>query len=151
MTMLDEQDLAALALTSRLVDSAAKPLSPREFWVLSRRIELSILRGKTASEIASELAVSGEGAERIARLFDRAAGVALAIEKLDHSGIWTVTGVCQRYPERLRARLRDGAPVVLHGVGDTSLLDTDGVGVVGSRETSREGCRVTREIAQIAV
>jgi predicted Rossmann fold nucleotide-binding protein DprA/Smf involved in DNA uptake len=149
--MLDEQDLAALALTSRLVDTAAKPLSAREFWALRRRIEPSTLPGRTASEIASELAIPGEDGERIARLFDRATGLALAIEKLDHSGIWTITGPGERYPERLRARLRDAAPVVLHGVGDTALLDTDGVGVVGSRDISTDGSQVACEIAQTAV
>ena len=149
--MLDEHDLAALALSSRLVESTVKPLSSREFWELSRRTEPSALRGRTAVEIASELAVSGEEAERIVRLFDRAAGFALAIEKLDHSGIWTITGVGQTYPDRLRTRLRDAAPVVLHGVGDMALLDTDGVGVVGSRNVSVDGSHVAREIAQTAV
>ena len=149
--MLDEQDLAALALTSRLVESATKPLASREFWALRRGIEPSALHGMTASEIAAELSVPSEYAERIAKLFDRAAGLAIALEKLDHSGIWTITGVGQRYPERLRTRLRDSAPVVLHGVGDTSLLDADGVGVVGSRDISAEGSQVAREIAQGAV
>lgn len=149
--MLDDQDLAALALTSRLVESEAKPLSSREFWALRRAFEPSMLHGKTSPEIASECAVPREDAERIARLFDRAAALAFALEKLDHSGIWTITGVGQRYPERLRIRLRDAAPVVLHGVGDTSLLDTDGLGVVGSRDSSAEGSRVGREIAQSAV
>jgi predicted Rossmann fold nucleotide-binding protein DprA/Smf involved in DNA uptake len=139
-----------VALTSRLVDSAAKPLSAREFWALRRSIEPSALRAMTAGEIASELAVSGEEGERIARLFDRAAGLAIALEKLDHSGIWTITGVGQQYPKRLRARLGDAAPVVCHGVGDTSLLGTDGVGVVGSRDITTEGSRVAREIAQTA-
>ncbi len=97
------------------------------------------------------MSIPREDAERIATLFDRAAGLAIALEKLDHSGIWTITGVGQRYPERLRTRLRDAAPVVLHGVGDTSLLDTDGVGVVGSRDISAEGSQVAREIAQSAV
>jgi predicted Rossmann fold nucleotide-binding protein DprA/Smf involved in DNA uptake len=151
MTVLDEQDLAALTLTSRLVDSAVKPLSAREFWQLSQRVEPSALRGSTASEIAAESAVPGEDAERIATLFDRAAGLALAVEKLDHSGIWTITGVGEHYPDRLRARLGHAAPVVLHGVGDTSLLDTDGVGVVGSRDLSDDGSRVARQIAQAAV
>jgi predicted Rossmann fold nucleotide-binding protein DprA/Smf involved in DNA uptake len=151
MTMLDEQDLAALALTSRVVDAAAKPLSAREFWALSRRIEPSALRGRTATEISSELAVPCEDGERIARLFDRATGLALAIEKLDHSGIWTITSLDERYPERLRDRLGPAAPVVLHGVGDASLLDTDGVGVVGSRDISDQGSRVAREIAQTVV
>lgn len=149
--MLNEQDLAALALTSRLVESAVKPLSSREFWALRRSVEPSTLHGMTAIQMASALAIAGEDAERIARLFDRAAGIAVALEKLDHSGIWTITGVGQCYPERLRARLRDSAPVVLHGVGDLSLLDTDGVGLVGSRDISEDGSQVAREIAQTAV
>jgi predicted Rossmann fold nucleotide-binding protein DprA/Smf involved in DNA uptake len=148
--MLDEQDLAALALTSRVVDTAAKPLSAREFWALSQRVEPSALRARTASEIAAELAIPGDDADRIARLFDRAAGLALAIERLDHAGIWTITGVGERYPQRLHARLRGAAPVVLHGVGDSSLLDTDGVGVVGSRDIPDDGSQVAREIAQVA-
>jgi predicted Rossmann fold nucleotide-binding protein DprA/Smf involved in DNA uptake len=149
--MLDEQDLAALALTSRLVDSVTKPLSSREFWALCRGSEPSTLHGMTASEIAAEASVPSEYAERIATLFDRAGGLAIALEKLDHSGIWTITGVGERYPERLRTRLGDSAPAVLHGVGDTSLLDADGVGVVGSRDISAEGSQVAREIAQGAV
>ena len=151
MKMLDEQDLAALALTSRLVESAVKPLSSRQYWELRRSLEPSALYGMTAKDIAAELAISGDEAERIARLFERAGGLAMALEKLDHSGIWTITGVGQHYPERLRTRLRDSAPVVLHGVGATSLLDTEGVGVVGSRHISADGSQVAREIAQRTV
>lgn len=149
--MLDGQDLAALALTSRLVESAVKPLSSREFWVLRRQFEPSALHGMTAKAIALGLGVAGEEADRIARLFDRVASLAIALEKLDHSGIWTITGVGQAYPERLRTRLRDAAPAVLHGVGDTSLLGTDGVGVVGSRGVSAAASQVAREVAQWAV
>lgn len=151
MRMLDEQDLAALALTSRLVDSAAKPLSAREFWMLRRNVEPSALHGMTVHEMVAEFAITGEDAERIARLFDRATGLALAIEKLDHSGIWTITSLDERYPERLRARLGQAAPIVLHGVGDISLLGTDGVAVVGSRDISEEASQVAREVAQTAV
>jgi predicted Rossmann fold nucleotide-binding protein DprA/Smf involved in DNA uptake len=151
MSMLDERDLAAVALTSRLVESAAKPLSSREFWALRRRIEPTALHGMSAKDIAAEFAFPAEEAERIAQLFDRVAGLAIALEKLDHSGIWTITGVGQAYPKRLHARLRDAAPAVLHGVGDTSLLETDGVGIVGSRNISAEASQVAREIAEKAV
>ena len=96
--MLDDQDLAALALTSRLVDSPVKPLSSREFWALRRDVEPSALHGMTAADIASEYLIPSDTAERIARLFDRSAALALAVEKLDHSGIWTVTGVGRIYP-----------------------------------------------------
>ena len=84
-------------------------------------------------------------------MFDRSAALALAVEKLDHSGIWTVTGVGRTYPERLRSRLRDATPVVLHGVGEMSPLDTDGLAVVGSRNVSEEGSEVARAIARMAV
>jgi len=151
MMMLDEQDLAALALTSRLVDSAVKPLSAHEFWTLRRSIEPTALHGMAANDIAAELVIAVEKAERIAQLFDRVAGLAIALERLDHSGTWTITGVGQGYPKRLHARLRDAAPVVLHGVGDAALLDTDGVGVVGSRDITTEASQVACQIALEAV
>ena len=150
MTMLDDEDLAALALTSRLVDAPVKPLSSRDYWGLRQKVEPSTLRGMTAAQISSEHVLPAETAESIARLFDRAAALAIAIEKLDHAGVWTITGVGNGYPERLRTRLRDAAPVVLHGVGDASLLSTDGVGIVGSRNVSADGSEVAREIAEIA-
>jgi predicted Rossmann fold nucleotide-binding protein DprA/Smf involved in DNA uptake len=150
MTMLDDQDLAALALTSRLVDAPAKPLSSRDYWALRENVEPSALHGMTAAGISSKHMLPKETAENIARLFDRAAALAIAIEKLDHAGIWTITCVGESYPERLRTRLGDAAPVVLHGVGDISLLSTDGVGVVGSRNVSAEGSEVAREIGEIA-
>jgi predicted Rossmann fold nucleotide-binding protein DprA/Smf involved in DNA uptake len=149
--MLDEQGLAALALTSRLVESTAKLLSAREFWALRRRVEPSSLRGMAADEIAAELAVGTKDGERIATLFDRGAGLAIALERLGHSGMWTITCADDAYPERLRRRLSDNAPVVLHGVGDADLLATDGVGVVGSRNVTQEGSRVAVEIAHTAV
>jgi predicted Rossmann fold nucleotide-binding protein DprA/Smf involved in DNA uptake len=151
MTMLDDQDLASLALTSRLVDSPVTPLSPPEFWALRRDVEPSTLRGMTAAHIASDHRLPGDAAVRIARLLDRSAAIGLAVERLDHSGIWTVTGVGGTYPERLRSRLRDAAPVALHGVGDISLLSTEGIGVVGSRSVSAEGSEVARGIARMAV
>ncbi|MFZ0833861.1 MAG: DNA-processing protein DprA [Mycobacterium sp.] len=148
--MLDDQDLAALALTSRLVESAAKPLSAREFWAMRRDVEPSALLGMTAHRMRDQLAGTGLDAERVTRLLDRNAALAITIEKLGHSGIWTITGVGPGYPTRLRGRLRDAAPVVLHGVGDPALLDSDGIGVVGSREVSEAGSRFAREIAKRA-
>jgi predicted Rossmann fold nucleotide-binding protein DprA/Smf involved in DNA uptake len=148
--MQDEQGLAALALTSRLVESTAKPLSAREFWALRRRIEPSSLLGMAAGEIAMELAVGAADSERIATLVDRGAGLAIALERMSHSGMWTLTCFDDRYPARLRRRLGDNAPAVLHGVGDPDLLATDGVGVVGSRNVAPEGSEVAAEIAYTA-
>ncbi|OBB19703.1 hypothetical protein A5761_00725 [Mycolicibacterium setense] len=149
--MLDTHDLAALALTSRLAEAVVKPLSGREFWQVTRNTSAAELRGMTSAEIASKLVIATDKADRIAALFERAASIALALEKLEHSGIWTITSAGKRYPERLRARLGDAAPVTLHGVGDAALLDTDGVGVVGSRNVTEDGAQVARDIAHAAV
>ncbi len=149
--MFDDQGLAALALTSRLVHANAKPFSAREFWALCAVVEPSTLQGTAAAEIASDLGIDVAAAERIAALLDRGAGFALTLEKLDHSGIWTLTALDQGYPRRLREQLGDNAPVVLHGVGDTELLDANGVGVLGSRDTTAAGAEAAAEIGSAAV
>ena len=149
--MLDEAGLAAVALTSRLVESPVKPLSAREFWTLRRRAEPSSLRGMTAHDIAAEVEIATKAAERVATLFERGVGLAIALEDLAHSGIWTLTGVDDNYPKHMRRRLGDDAPAVLHGAGDVSLLDAEGTGVVGSRNVTEAGSHSAIEIAHAAV
>lgn len=148
---MDDRALAVVALTSNLVRSSAEPLSAQEFWSLTRRVEPSSLRGKAASDIASELSIGLEVAQRIAILFDRGVGLAIAMEKLDHSGIWTLTGIDDTYPAQLRNRLGDNAPALLHGVGEVALLSADGVGVVGSGDVTPERTLVAEAVARTAV
>ncbi|MCR1785486.1 DNA-processing protein DprA [Nocardioides carbamazepini] len=149
--MLDQADLVTLALTSRIVPSQVAPLTARQYWPLTRAVDLPWLMGRSAAEIAVELSIAGEDAERVARLLDRGAALALAMEQLEHTGVWTTTGMADRYPEMLRRRLGDAAPPLLHGVGDANLWQTDGVGVVGSRDIGPESADVAREVARAAV
>lgn len=149
--MLDQADLVTLALTSRVVRSDVPPLTARQYWPLTRATDLPWLIGQSASAIASELGIAGEHAERVARLLDRGAALALAMEQLEHTGVWTATGTAELYPESLRRRLGDAAPPLLHGVGDPQLLQTAGVGVVGSRDIGPESVEVAREVARAAV
>lgn len=151
MIMADQSNLVTLALTSRIVPSEVPPLSAREFWPLNRAVDLPWLLGKTKGEIATELSVPGEQAERVARLLDRGAALALAIEQLEHIGVWTASAGGEHYPEALRPRLGDAAPPLLHGVGDPALLQIAGVGVVGSREIGPEAVDVARRIAYESV
>ena len=149
--MLDQSDLVTLALTSRVVPSAVPPLTAKEYWPLSRAAELKSLLGKSGADIAVDLSIAGEHAERVAKLLERGAALALAIEQLEHTGLWTVTGAGEDYPPALRLRLGDAAPPLLHGVGDLHLLATAGVGVVGSRDIEPEAAWVAREVARAAV
>lgn len=68
-------------------------------------------------------------------------------EYRDH-GIWVLTCVDDSYPERLRERLGVRAPALLYGFGERALLNTDGIGVVGSRNLSAAGENVAEELAK---
>jgi predicted Rossmann fold nucleotide-binding protein DprA/Smf involved in DNA uptake len=134
-----------------MVPSEVKPLSSREFWPLMRRVELSQLAGKDAADVARDAAVSIAEAERLLLLLDRSTAVALAIERLEHAGVWTLTPEDEPYPRRLVERLGDSAPPVLHGVGQRATLAAAAVGIVGSRDVSPEGADVARRAARTAV
>ena len=145
--MLDDSGLAALALTSRVIDSAVEPLSSREFRVLRRITDPVALLGKSAVDVTSILDIGLDEAERIAKLLGRGTGLAIALERFANVGIWTLTDDDARYPAVLLQRLADAAPVVLHGVGDDSLLGLDGIGIVGSRKAGPEADDVARKLA----
>lgn len=74
---------------------------------------------------------------------------ALEVEdEYSQQGIWTLTCLDEGYPSRLRERLGARAPALLHGFGDRSLLASDGIGVVGSRNLSPEAGAATAELAR---
>lgn len=147
---VDQAELVAQALTSRLVPSSEKPLTSREFWPLTRITPLDSLPGRPASELAADLTVSHEQADRICRLLERTTALALATEALEQRGIWVTTAFSEHYPRRLEARLRDAAPPLLYGAGDRSLLGIDGLGVVGSRDIPPEAGEVAWKVAALA-
>ena len=62
--------------------------------------------------------------------------MAFELERLEQSGIKTITIFDERYPQQWLARLASKAPVVLHAAGAVEQLSTPGVGVVGSRNMS---------------
>lgn len=122
-----------------------KPLTLRHWNPIARQLKDSsfghpgALLGATAAEIQQELGIAQDLAERVARLLDRGAALAIELERLESLGIWVVTRVDPTYPQRWRERLRAGAPPVLFGAGEPVLLGQPGVAVVGSRNVDDEG------------
>jgi predicted Rossmann fold nucleotide-binding protein DprA/Smf involved in DNA uptake len=149
--MVNQADLAVLALTSRIVPSQVKPMSAAEFWRLSRGGSIAGLVTMGPGEAASAFGISRDEADRIASLLERRTALALAVEQLEHTGTWTITAAGDAYPRRLPQRLGDAAPAVLHGVGDAAFLLTDGVGIVGSREIDEDSAEVIRQVAGAVV
>jgi DNA processing protein len=88
--------------------------------------------------------------DRLRRLLGRGFLLSQAVERWQARAIWVVTSVDAMYPQRLKERLKDNAPAVLYGCGDTATLETGGLAVVGSRNVTPELLTYTERIGQLA-
>lgn len=152
MARRDQDSLAAILLTTRLVDAPAGALSATEFAELRSVVpEPGALLGRDIAETKELVGDSSLDADRIVALLDRATAVALEVEQLESSGIRVVTVFDDGYPYLLVARLGAKAPAVLHVVGDPALMSLDLLGIVGSRDVDDHGGAAAREAARAAV
>ena len=71
--------------------------------------------------------------DRLKRLIARGFLLSQAIERWQARAIWVVSRADEGYPARLKERLKDLTPPLLYGCGDSTLLKTGGLAVVGSR------------------
>lgn len=148
MARIDDDSLATLLLTSRLVASDAAPLKVSEYWGLAERAALGSLIGRSADALESEFGRAL--AERIVALLDRAGALAFAVEELEQQGITTLAATSDDYPPRWRERLGSAAPPHVHLAGPTSLLRRPALGIVGSRDLAPEAVEVAQAAARIA-
>ena len=81
---------------------------------------------------------------------ERATAVAFELDRLEQSGIKTLTVFDEHYPYLWLDRLGTKAPPMLHAAGTLDLLDTPGLGVVGSRDVSQVGGEVAKQVARLA-
>ena len=81
---------------------------------------------------------------------DRTTALAFKLERLEHSGVQTLTPFDEHYPGNWTQRLGSKAPPLLYAAGPVELLDTAGLGVVGSRDVSPSGAEVAVEAAKCA-
>lgn len=152
--MRNDNSLATILLTSRLLDGAVKPFAAKEFWKLKKELELleqvgepHFLLGKAADELI-QIGVSQDSATRVVELFDRATAMAFELERLDGAGIRVLTPFDEEYPQTWLERLSGKAPPVLYAAGALELLNQPGVGVVGSRDVSPKGEEIAQEAAE---
>jgi predicted Rossmann fold nucleotide-binding protein DprA/Smf involved in DNA uptake len=71
--------------------------------------------------------------DRLKRLVARGFLLSQAIERWQARSIWVVSTSDEEYPARLKERLKELAPPLLYGCGDSSVLNAGGLAVVGSR------------------
>ena len=110
----------------------------------------SALIGRTEEELVRDLELTERQAVRIVDLLARSMVMAFELDSLEQSGVRTLTAFDEHYPQRWPARLGAKAPPLLHAAGALELLDTPGLGVVGSRDVTQEGGEVARGIGRLA-
>lgn len=167
-----DDSLATILLVSRLCAEGARPLKASEYWSLlgvigagppvgaeqeadavrgrGDRPGPGALLGKDEDQLVLDHDLPGDIASRIAGLSERATAVAFELERLDQSGIRTVTVFDEHYPRQWLDRVGAKAPPLIHAAGSLELLGAPGLGVVGSRDVSQEGGEVAKEVARFA-
>ena len=151
----DAQAIAMLCSRTALPrDGGPKPFGPAEWNRLAGVLRSTAfgrpgdLLGRSAAELAAELPIAREQAERIHALLSRGGQLAMEVERLAGRGIWILTRADEDYPIRLKERLRADAPPLFFGAGPRSLLAAGGVAVVGSRDADDEALTFARELGR---
>ena len=86
--------------------------------------------------------------DRVTRLLERGAALAIAVEKWTGGGLWILSRTDDSYPRRLLTHLGRSAPSLLFGVGDAAALDHGGLAIVGSRDIDATGEAYTADVAR---
>jgi predicted Rossmann fold nucleotide-binding protein DprA/Smf involved in DNA uptake len=87
---------------------------------------------------------------RLQRLLGRGFLLSQVVERWQSRAIWVVSRADANYPRRLKAQLREDAPAVLYGCGDTSLLESGGLAIVGSRDVNETLIAYTKNVGRLA-
>ncbi len=156
--MFSDNAYVTILLCSHLLkDEDAKPFSIVEWSNLATNIINSKIKEPAGlmllskQEIQNNLFISEEKAERIATLLSKGAKLAFALEELSRKGIGLITKSDKEYPKKLKALLKKNAPPLFYYCGDISLINSNGIAVVGSRNIDQKGVRFAYDLAKKAV
>ena len=149
---------AILLLTAPLIagrsDASLELLTLGEYNRLARLLregqkQPADLIGPDATD-AIALVAAAFGRPRLESLLGRGFLLSQAIDRWGARAIWVVSRADATYPQRIKARLKEGAPPVLYGCGEASLLDTGGLAIVGSRQVDAELIGYTENVGRLA-
>ena len=126
-----------LLLCCALGQRDAAPLSAAQFQALGEKIRQTGLRRDEMQNVSArdliQVGCSEAFAQRVMRLLDREASLSRYLHAAAQLDIFPLTRISRGYPQRLREKLRHGAPPVLFCRGDIALFTRPAVAVVGSR------------------
>ena len=149
---------AILLLTTSLAGSSngtIKPLTPVEWgefatWMKVRAIVPEDLLKCDLPDLLKTWQHPRVSIERIGALLNRGATLGFALEKWERAGLWVITHADVNYPEQLKRQLGDKAPATLFGCGNSDLLNTSSIAIVGSRHALESDIRFAEKIGRLA-
>lgn len=134
-----------------------KPFTQKEWINLSTKIAKteiarpSNLFNKSVNDIIEQLRITNEEADRIITLISRGPSMAIEVEKLSSMGIWIITRADKLYPKRFKKILKGLSPTIIYGAGDINLLETESIGIVGSRNADQNAIEFTKKLSKKVV
>ena len=155
---LSRDTQATLLLTAPLIgsdaDATANTLTPGEYVKLAKALATS---NHTPSYLLEseldDLPAEVQGlidAERYQNLLSRDDQLTQAIERWQSRSIWIAGRTDEHYPARLKDRLKEHCPPLIYGCGDTTILETGGLAVVGSRDVDPTLIEFTESVGRLA-
>jgi DNA processing protein len=88
--------------------------------------------------------------ERLKQLLARGFQLSQAVEHWESRAIWVVSRGDDKYPQLLQTRLKELAPPLIYGCGDTDLLNSGGLAIVGSRHVDPDLVAYTEEVGRLS-
>jgi predicted Rossmann fold nucleotide-binding protein DprA/Smf involved in DNA uptake len=131
-------------------EHSVKPLTISKYnaivrWLVSQNMRPADLLGYDNMDVAATAA--GISSDHLKALLGRGVELAFAVEQWQRSGIWIISRSDQDYPVRYKKHLKNQAPPLLYGIGNRTLLQGGGVGIVGSRNVDADGSIFTKAAA----
>lgn len=142
-----------LLLCCHLGDPQRRPLTVAQFRKLARLVRAGEKSPDDRDLEPGDLMALGYGKEESRRIVELFAGEALLdryLQKARRAGCVPLTWLTPGYPQRLLEALGDDAPACLWARGDLSILDRDGIALVGSRDLNPENQRFAHQVGQEA-
>ena len=87
--------------------------------------------------------------DRYQQLLGRRSQLTQAVEFWTSLAIWVAGQTDEQYPKRFIEHMKDHAPPIVYGCGDTELLNTGGLAVVGSRDVDPELVEFTENVGRL--
>ena len=153
-TDLSEDTKAILLLCCPLVPKGSfRPLSLTEYNNLAKVLyekglrPSSVLEETDLKSLASWAQITDS--HRLEGLLAMRGKLGFFLEEWQQAGIWIVSRADSCYPKNLKEHLGHQRPPLLFGIGNVSILEKGGLGIVGSRNVDLAGENFTRKVAKL--